>query len=141
MVDRPDLQQALSVLDTYQRQIEVLTRQFNFLQVVLNETVQARDALTGLRKEPSKEILVPLGANTYLYAQAAKKDRVIVGIGASLSTEKSVEDAEGQLSARETDVRGEMQKLSQAIVQLQQEAARLQEEIEEDMAQLQQAPQ
>ncbi len=132
-----DIEQALAVLDTYNRQIEAVSRQLNFLQAILTETVDARQALEGLEKEKSKDVLVPLGANTFLFGTVAKTDRVISGIGSGYSVEKTWDEARERLKKREEDLRAEMQRLSEAAVRLQQEAGALQEEIQEGMGRMQ----
>jgi prefoldin alpha subunit len=130
-----DLEQALQVLETYNRQIEAVSRQISFLQAILNETTRARQALEGLEKEPSRELLVPLGAGTYLQAQAAKATTVLTGIGGGLSVEKSWKDALARLASREGEIQSEVQRLSEGVFRLQQEAAALQDEIQEGMDQ------
>lgn len=124
------LQDALAVLDTYNRQIEALTRQLNFLQAVLDETGRARDSLEGLRKEAHDDVLIPLGANTFVRGKATDKKVAIAGIGAGYAVEKTWDEAEARLAEREAEIRKEMDRVTQATVQLQREAARLQEELE-----------
>jgi prefoldin alpha subunit len=128
-----DVEQALAVLDSYNRQIEAVARQVNLLQAVLAETVRARQSLAGLRDEPSQEILVPLGANTFLRAQASEKEKVLTGIGAGVTVETSWNDAEKRLTEREGDLQRELQRLSDGLLRLQQEAAALQAELEADV--------
>lgn len=134
MAERVDLEQALALLDTYHRQIEALTRQLNFLQAVLGETVQAREALEGLRKEDQADVLVPVGGNTFLEARVTQKQRVLSGIGAGLSIQKPWSEAESGLAKREGQIREELQHVSEAVVRLQQEAATLEEELQADAA-------
>jgi prefoldin alpha subunit len=122
--------QALAILETYQRQIEALSRQIQFLQSLHDDNERAREALEGLRKEPANEILVPLGANTFIHAQATRKDKALTGIGAGLSVEKTWAEAEKRLADRDAEIRGEMERLGQAGMRLQQEAAALEDEIQ-----------
>lgn len=136
MAEGPDVEQALAVLDTYQRQIDALSRQLSFLQAIHQEVAQARAALEGLRAEPSQEILVPLGANTFIHAQVSQKDLALTGIGAGLSVEKSWPEAEQRLAARSEEVQREMQRITEGIVRLQQEAAALQDEVQADIDRL-----
>jgi len=129
------VEQALAVLDSYHRQIEALSRQVQFLQAVHEETRRAREALEGLRQEKSNEVLVPVGANTFIHAQATRKDKALTGIGAGLSVEKPWADVEKRLTEREAEVRAELERLSQAGMRLQDEAAALEEEIQAAMPQ------
>lgn len=130
---RADVEQALAVLDTYQRQLEVVSRQIQFLQALHAETRRAREALEGLRKEPSAEVLLPLGANTFIFAQATRKDKALAGIGAGLTIEKSWPEAEKRLTEREGEIQNELERLTQGALRLQQEAAALEDEIQASM--------
>lgn len=140
MAGRAEVDQALAVLDTYHRQIEVLTRQLNFLQAVLNEAARARESLEGLETETNKELLVPLGSNTFLYATLANRERVLSGIGAGITLEKTWEEAKAGLAKREDEVQQEMQRLSESTVRLQQEAAKLQEDVQTSLNEIEGAP-
>lgn len=128
-----DVEQSLVLLDTYQRQLEAISQQLQLLQAVLDDTVRARESLEGLSKEASRELLVPLGANTFIYAEAKKGDKVLSGIGAGLSMEKSRTEAVTQLASRAGEVQKEMQRMTEAAVRMQAEAARLEEELNEEM--------
>lgn len=132
---RSDVQQSLVLLDTYQRQLEAISQQLNLLQSVLEDAHRAHDAIEGLEKEASRELLVPLGSNTFIYADAKKGDRVLTGIGAGYSMEKTRADAARQVAKRAEEIQKEMQRLTEAAVQMQSEAARLEEELNEVMDQ------
>lgn len=125
----PD-QNAVLAMEYYQRQLDALTRQIDFLQGVLDDTARARRALEGLAEEKSAEILVPVGALTYVPGVVKDKDRVITGIGAGYSVETSREQAVKRLSEREAQVQAELERLMQAAIQVQNDAAELQERLE-----------
>lgn len=133
MAERLTVDRAFQVLETYNRQIELLMRQLNFIQAVADETRRARASLEGLGKAASGELLVPLGANTFIHAKLTDTDQVLAGIGASLSVHQKVDEAKARLGSREDDLRKEMQGLSEEVVRLQQEAGALQEEIQAAM--------
>lgn len=127
---RPDPEQALAVLDQYQRQLDAVARQIQFLQALLTEATRAKASLAGLKAEPTGELLVPLGANTFIHAKAAQKGKALMGIGAGINVERSWDDAEAQLSKREDEIQTEIQRLNEAGLRLQQEAAALEEEMQ-----------
>lgn len=128
------LQDALAVLETYQRQVQALVRQLDFLGGLSEEVGRARRALDGLKEGREDEIIIPVGANNFVRGKATDKDVAITGIGAGYAVEKPFPDAIERLQKREDEIRAEMERVSQATVQLQQESARLQEELEEAMA-------
>lgn len=124
----PD-QNAVLALEYYQRQLDALTRQIDFLQGIFDETVRARRSLEGLAEEKSGEILVPLGALTYVPGVVKEKDRVITGIGAGYSIETTREQAVKRLSERESEVQAELDRMMQTAIQIQNEAAEIQERV------------
>lgn len=128
-----DYEQALAVLDTYQRQIDALSRQLSFLQTVHDETVRARETLESLKQTPKEDLLIPLGSNTFIHAKATQSDVAISGIGAGYAVENTWEEAIARLGKRREEVEGEMRRLSEGIVRLQQEASALQEELQRDL--------
>lgn len=126
--DSGDVQQALAVLDSYQRQIEAVSRQLQVLQSVLVETRRAREALEGLKGEPT-DLLVPLGANTFVHAKAVSKARVVTGVGAGVAVERPLEEAVKRLAEREGEVDSELERLTKAAMQLQDEADELEAQL------------
>jgi len=89
-----DLRQAMAVLETYNYQLEALTRQVRLLQVSLEETTRAREALKALKDaKEGDEILIPIGASVLIPVKVSGEDKAIVSIGNRMSTEKSLEDA------------------------------------------------
>ncbi|MDR1954450.1 MAG: prefoldin subunit alpha [Candidatus Methanoplasma sp.] len=89
-----ELRQAMAVLDTYTAQLEALNRQVRLLQISLEDTVRARDSFKTLANaEEGDEILIPVGASSFIPAKVTGKKKAIVGIGNRLSTEKDLDEA------------------------------------------------
>lgn len=130
MAETASRQEALVLLETYQRQLDAIARQIDFLQGVHDDTVRASKGLEGIGEEASPEILVPLGAQTFVRGTVKSKDKVITSIGAGYATERSRDEAIKRLDGRATQIQGELERLMQAALELQQEAARLQEFLE-----------
>jgi prefoldin alpha subunit len=124
-------QEALVVLESYQRQLDAAGRQIDFLQGVYDDTMRAKKGLEGIGEEKSSEILLPMGAQTFVRGTVSDKQKVITSIGAGYATERPREDAIKRLEARAESVQKELERLMQGAVELQQEAARLQEMLED----------
>ena len=89
-----ELRQALAVLDTYNAQLEALNRQVRLLQVSLDDTVRARESFKALADaKEGDEILIPVGASSFIPAKVTGKKKAIVGIGNRLATEKDLDEA------------------------------------------------
>lgn len=126
----PTVQEAVAALEIYQRQLDSISRQIELLQSMMDEIVRARKSLEGLGEEPKSEILISLGASTFVRGTVTDKRIVLSGIGAGYATDRPRDDAIRRLSEREGSLRQEMERMMQAAVQVQQEAARLQEAID-----------
>lgn len=64
------------------------------IDTVLRNLTLAKTTLENLEKlEVGDEILVPIGGDSFLRAKIQDKDRVIIGIGAGITVEKTLKDA------------------------------------------------
>lgn len=128
-----EAQEAALTLELYQRQLDAVSRQIDFLQGVHDEIVRAQRTLEGLGEVVNKEVLVPTGASTFIAGKIDPASPVIVGIGAGYATERTREDAIALLEQRRKQAETELDQMMQTAVQLQQEAARLSEGSEEEL--------
>jgi len=89
-----ELRQAIEALNAYNAQLEALNRQVRLLQVSLEDTVRARESFKALADaDEGDEILIPVGASSYIPAKVTGKKKAIVGIGSRLSAEKDLDEA------------------------------------------------
>ena len=58
-----EAQEAALTLELYQRQLDAVSRQIDFLQGVYDEIVRAQRTLEGLGEAAGQEVLVPMGAS------------------------------------------------------------------------------
>jgi prefoldin alpha subunit len=94
MVDDNELRQALMILENYEAQLEALDRQVRLLQVSLEDTARARDSFKALADaKEGDEILIPVGASSFMHAKVTAKRTAIVGIGNRVSVEKDLNEA------------------------------------------------
>jgi prefoldin alpha subunit len=89
-----ELRQAMAILEAYNNQLEVLNRQVRLLQVSLEDTTRAREAFRVLANaKEGDDILIPVGASSFVPAKVTGEKRAIVGIGNRLSVEKDLDEA------------------------------------------------
>jgi len=89
-----ELRQALAILETYNAQLEALNRQVRLLQVSLDDTMRARESFKALADaKEGDEILIPVGASSFIRAKVTDKKTAIVGIGNRISAEKDLTEA------------------------------------------------
>ena len=128
--DRQRLQRILAELEDYQTTANLLRQQLSILASSISELSMTVETVKTIKElKPDTEILVPIGSDSYATTKIALTDRVITGLGANISAERSVEDAVATLEARITELgeameqaREELEKLSERIEALRPEA-------------------
>jgi prefoldin alpha subunit len=93
---------------------ETLQQRLSMLNAAITDLSYANMTLDGVEKEKeNSELIVPIGGSSYVKMRLASSDRVIVGLGAGVSVEKSVPEAKEMLKER----LGELEKSAQAAQQ------------------------
>lgn len=131
--DRENLQKILTELGEHQATSDVLNRQIELLGGSLSELSVTMKTIKDVKEErPDTEILVPLGSDSFIRAKMLKIEKVMIGLGAGVVAERSVEKAVQTLETRSTEVtqaigqaRTELEKLSKRIEILGQEIDRI----------------
>ncbi len=82
------VQEDLMRLDAYRTQLSQLLQQSQFLESSRADHLRARETLDGLDQlDSSREIVIPLGAETYVRGTAATNAPVLIGIGSGVVAE------------------------------------------------------
>lgn len=105
---------------------ETLASRMNMVNAVTADLSYAKIALEGLEKEQENtELLVPIGGSSYVRAKLQAPDKVVVGIGAGVSTEKTLQEAKEIVSKR-------LEELEKTRTSIQQQYSQIAERINED---------
>lgn len=89
------------MLETAKAQLEGLIRQQQLIQMAVEEHVRARETVKRLAAgTPGDDILVPIGADSYVHASISQNKEALIGVGSGVSISKSAEEAEKILDAR-----------------------------------------
>lgn len=100
-MEESELQQTIAALETSRAQLTALARQEEMLRVSLEEYARARETMVRYAETPiGTEILVPIGANSFLFANVADAEKCIVGIGSEVALEDTLERATDRLDHR-----------------------------------------
>lgn len=93
---------------------DTLQQRLSMLNAAITDLSYANMTLDGVEKEKeNSELLVPIGGSSYVKMRLASADKVIVGIGAGVSVEKSLPEAKSMLKER----LDELEKSSEAAQQ------------------------
>jgi len=98
---------------------EALQSRANMINAVTTDLSYARMTLEGLEKESEKsELLVPIGGTSYVRARLENPDKIIVGMGAGVSVEKTREEAKEIIKKRLEDLEKTRASIQQQFAQV-----------------------
>jgi len=98
---------------------EALQSRANMINAVTTDLSYARMTLEGLEKESEKsELLVPIGGTSYVRARLENPDKIIVGMGAGVSVEKTKEEAKEIIKKRLEDLEKTRTAIQQQFTQV-----------------------
>ncbi|AEH25559.1 prefoldin subunit alpha [Pyrococcus yayanosii] len=94
MADEKELEKLAYEYQMLQAQAQLLAQNLDLLTLARNEVQAVKETLKGLKKvEGEPEILIPIGAGSFLKGVIVDKDRAIVSVGAGYAVERSIDDA------------------------------------------------
>jgi prefoldin alpha subunit len=127
-----ELRRAAANLEIVRAQMENLGRQEELLRITLEEISRARETLVRAKASSAgAELLMPIGANSFVFGTLRDADRVIVGIGTDVAIELPTDEAVTRLDARvkaiEEAERGLASRMQELSIAEEESAAKVQE--------------
>jgi len=117
--------------------VETIQSRINIVNSALTELSIANMTLEGIEKEKqNSSLLVPIGGGSYIKAKLESADTVIVGIGAGVATERTINEAKENIGKRIADVEKTRAVLQQQLTQVIQRIQEGREELQEFTAKL-----
>jgi prefoldin alpha subunit len=105
---------------------QALQSRMSMVNAVIKDLTYANMTLEGLEKNKvGSELLVPIGGSSYIKAKLHNPDKVIVGMGAGVSIEKTPQEAKGIVKKR-------LEGLEKTRMSIQQRFAQVAQKINED---------
>ncbi len=103
-----------------QAQAQLLAQNLELLTLGRNEFQAVKETLEELKKveDEKPEILVPIGAGSFLKARIEDKENAIVSVGAGYAIEKNLDDAIIYLDARIKEYEEAIAKTQEALKKL-----------------------
>lgn len=135
-MNEEEMQKSLADLESYRIQLEGLSRQDEFLRASLEEHMRARETMINYKEGKAKEILVPIGANSFLFAKIADPSKAIVGIGSNLTVEEPIDLAVEKLDKRIEMVGNADRKIVEKIAEINEKVAVLSQQIQRSYEEL-----
>jgi prefoldin alpha subunit len=98
---------------------ETLQQRISMVNAAITDLSYANMALENLEKEKENaELLVPIGGSSYIKAKLTSHDKVIVGMGANVSIEKTLPEAKVLIKERLEELEKSMRSAQQQFSQI-----------------------
>jgi len=117
--DEEELRKLSLEIRLLEQTFEALQQRLNIINAVATDLSYANAALENLEKEKENaELLVPIGGTSYIKAKLDNPDRIIVGLGAGVSAEKTRQEAKEIIKKRLEDLQKTHQSIQQQYSQV-----------------------
>ena len=137
-----ELRQAIAAMESYKERVEALSRQVQILRVSLEEVTMSADALKAFKNaKEGDEIMVPVGASSFITVKVTSNRNVVVGIGSNISVEKDIDDAIGYMDANNAEIAEALKKSAEALNEAQQALTTISNAVQQEYVNRQQAAQ
>lgn len=124
-VDERQLREDYAALEGAKAQLEGLAKQQQLIQLAVEEHVRARETVKQMSgRAPGDEMLVPIGADSYIHARISDDRSAVVGAGTGVSIRRTPEEAEKILDSK-------IDELSRAFKSITDRAAQVETAIQE----------
>lgn len=105
----------------YEQTAEALQQRLTMMNAAMTDLTYASLTLESIEKEKENaEMMVPIGGSSYINVKLANPDKVIVGMGAGVSVEKTLPEAKDIVKQRVDELdktKGQMQQQLSQIVE------------------------
>ena len=124
--DEEEVRKLSMQLRYFEQTAENLQQRLSMLNAALTDLSYANMTLESIETEKENaEMLVPIGGSSYVSVKLADTNKVIIGLGAGVSVEKTVPEAK-------TIVKERMEELQKTQVSAQQQLSQIAERINQD---------
>lgn len=137
-MNEQELQQALAMLDMYKAQLETMQKQFQLLQASLDDLNRAKETMERFAQaRVGDDMLMPVGANSFVYAKVAINDKALVGVGSRVAVEKTMDDAVATMVNGIAEVQEALTNLEKGRIEIETQAAKLSSMVQQAYQQMQ----
>ncbi|MGQ0797361.1 MAG: prefoldin subunit alpha [Methanobacteriota archaeon] len=118
-----DVRRGVAILEQYRAQIEAFAQQQEIVRVSLEEHLRARETLSRYRQAGvGTEVLVPVGAQSFLVGEVKDAEKAFVGIGSDLVVFDAIPAQLERLDTRIKSITDAANAIGQRLAELQRRA-------------------
>ena len=112
------------------------------LRVSLEEVTMSSDALKAFKNaKEGDDIMVPVGASSFITVKVTSNRNVVVGIGSNISVEKDIDDAISYMDANNAEIAEALKKSAETLNEAQQALTAISNAVQQEYVNRQQAAQ
>jgi prefoldin alpha subunit len=127
-----EVQSLVLRLRQYQAQAETTSQEMIFVRQAIGEHEKAIETIKHLKSmKPGDEMIVPIGANSYIYVTLGNTDKIIVRIGGGVSAEKDPESSMEYLKEKKKELENSQREMAGVLQRIEQEAQKIQTRLQE----------
>jgi len=121
-----EIRQMLVELRLLEGSARTIQSRLEVVDTALSEILIANSTLEGIKNRPKgTEALIPVGAGSFIRVELVDSEKIVMGVGAGVSLEKSVNDSIESLKNRQEDLEKLRMSLQQQLSQI---ASRIEDE-------------
>ena len=126
MTKEEEITRNLTLLEYYKQQLESIDMQLQYLQTTLADYQRAKITVEQLHTvDDNSEILIPIGAGTFVNGSLKNASNVLIGVGAGVVLEKPVEETVVKLDERIKKIQENFEKMASLGKKIQSDAEEL----------------
>ena len=138
MTKEEEITRNLTLIEYYKQQLESIDMQLQYLQSTLADYQRAKITVGELHSvDENSEILIPIGAGTFVNGSLKNKSNVLIGVGAGIVIEKKVDEAVIKLEERIKRIQENLEKMISLGQRIQSDAEELSQKTQQMMEETQ----
>jgi prefoldin alpha subunit len=112
MTKEEEITRNLTLIEYYKQQLESIDMQLQYLQSTLTDYQRAKITVEQLHAvDENSELLIPVGAGTFVNGSLKNASNVLIGVGAGIVLEKTVDEAVLNLEERIKRIQENLEKM------------------------------
>jgi prefoldin alpha subunit len=110
--EEEEITRNLTLIEYYKQQLESIDMQLQYLQSTLADYQRAKMTVEQLHAvDENSELLIPVGAGTFINGSLKNASNVLIGVGAGIVIEKTVDEAVLKLEERIKRIQENLEKM------------------------------
>jgi len=138
MTKEEEITRNLTLIEYYKQQLESIDIQLQYLQSTLADYQRAKITVSQLNTiDDNSELLIPVGAGTFVNGSLKNTSNVLIGVGAGVVIEKTVDEAVIKLEERIKRIQENLEKMVSLGQKIQSDAEELSHKTQQMMEETQ----